>query len=109
MRVTEVDAGNRRIVLEVTRVPKFEGGEPIFRTREEPAAEAGGETAGEAPEPEAPAAAPEAPAAEVEAPAAEAATTEEAPAAAAAETPEATSAEEAPAAGEEALAEPEEG
>ena len=26
MRITEVDAGNRRIVLEVTRVPKFEGG-----------------------------------------------------------------------------------
>src|SRR4051794_9841596 len=60
MRVTEVDAGNRRIVLEVTRVPKFEGGEPIFRTREEPAAEASAQNAGEAPEPEAPAAAPEA-------------------------------------------------
>jgi small subunit ribosomal protein S1 len=90
MRVTEVDAGNRRIVLEVTRVPKFEGGEPIFRTREEPAAEAGAETTGEAPEPEAPAATPEA-AAPAEAPAA----------AAAEEAPEATSAEEAPAAGAE--------
>ncbi|SOD02674.1 SSU ribosomal protein S1P [bacterium JGI 053] len=98
MRVTEVDAGNRRIVLEVTRVPKFEGGEPIFRVREEPAAEAGAETTGEAPEPEAPAAAPEADA--PEAPAAEAPA--EAPAAAAAEeTPEAASAEEAPAAGAE--------
>jgi small subunit ribosomal protein S1 len=68
MRVTEVDAGNRRIVLEVTRVPKFEGGEPIFRNT------------GEAAEPEAPAAAPEADAPDPEAPAAVAAP-EEAPAA----------------------------
>jgi len=84
MRVTEVDAGNRRIVLEVTRVPKFEGGEPIFRN------------AGEAAEPEAPAAAPEA---DATAPA------EEAPAAAAEEAPAAeASAEEAPAAAEEAPA-----
>jgi small subunit ribosomal protein S1 len=74
MRVTEVDAGNRRIVLEVTRVPKFEGGEPIFRTQ------------GEAVEPEAPAAAPEADAAA------------SAPEAAAPDAPEAVSAEEAPAA-----------
>jgi len=109
MRVTEVDAGNRRIVLEVTRVPKFEGGEPIFRVREEPAAEAGAENAGEAPEPEAPAAAPEADAPEAAAPAEapEADAPAEAPAAAAAEeAPEATSAEEAPTAGaEETLAE----
>jgi small subunit ribosomal protein S1 len=84
MRVTEVDAGNRRIVLEVTRVPKFEGGEPIFRNT------------GEAVEPEAPAAAPEAASAE-EAPAAAA---EEAPAAEAPaeEAPAAAAAEEAPAA-----------
>ncbi|HEX9938816.1 MAG TPA: 30S ribosomal protein S1 [Longimicrobium sp.] len=84
MRVTEVDAGNRRIVLEVTRVPKFEGGEPIFRNT------------GEATEPEAPAAAPEADSAE-EAPAAAA---EEAPAAEAPaeEAPAAAAAEEAPAA-----------
>ncbi|MFL5386967.1 MAG: 30S ribosomal protein S1 [Longimicrobiaceae bacterium] len=145
MRVTEVDAGNRRIVLEVTRVPKFEGGEPIFRTRtEEPAAEASAEAEGEASEPEAPAAAPEAdaeptavnsqitdaaepavndqvtdaveetPAATSaeEAPAAEApakpAKAPKAPAAEAAPAEEA-SAEEAPAAGEETLAEPEEG
>jgi small subunit ribosomal protein S1 len=40
MRVTEVDAGNRRIVLEVTRVPKFEGGVPTPRPAAEPAAEA---------------------------------------------------------------------
>ncbi|HET7229848.1 MAG TPA: 30S ribosomal protein S1 [Longimicrobium sp.] len=93
MRVTEVDAGNRRIVLEVTRVPKFEGGEPIFRN------------AGEAVEPEAPAAAPEADAPEASAtdaaPAAEAsAPAEEAPAA---EAP----AEEAPAAAEETPADEE--
>jgi hypothetical protein len=70
MRVTGVDAGNRRIVLEVTRVPRFEGGEPIFRN------------SGEALEPEAPAAAPEADATSAEeAPAAEA-SPEEAPAAA---------------------------
>jgi len=83
MRVTEVDAGNRRIVLEVTRVPKFEGGEPIFRNT------------GEAAEAEAPAAAPEADAPEasaVETPAAEA----EAPEAPAAE----AAPEEAPAAAE---------
>ncbi len=33
MEVTEVDAENRRIVLSVTRIPKFEGGEPILPTR----------------------------------------------------------------------------
>jgi small subunit ribosomal protein S1 len=109
MRVTEVDAGNRRIVLEVTRVPKFEGGEPIFRTRteetapeesaaEEPAAE------GEAEEPTAeaaPAVAEEASAGaastqaeEAEAPAAEEASAETA-------APEAEEAE-APAAAPEA-------
>jgi small subunit ribosomal protein S1 len=86
MRVTEVDAGNRRIVLEVTRVPKFEGGEPIFRTREVPAD----------PEAEAPAAAPEAPeAAAAEAPAAEASAEEQPQAAAPVEASEA--ADEAPA------------
>src|SRR5215213_1767773 len=90
MRVTEVDAGNRRIVLEVTRVPKFEGGEPIFRN------------AGEAVEPEAPAAAPEAGASSDEAPAAAA---EEAPAAAEASAPaEEAPAAEAPAPAEEAPA-----
>ena len=105
MRVTEVDAGNRRIVLEVTRVPKFEGGEPIFRTRtEEPSAEASAEAEGEAPEPEAPAAAPEA-----DAP--EAAVVNPQITDAVEATPEAASAEEAPAAGaeEEPTAEPEEG
>ncbi|HYW05418.1 MAG TPA: 30S ribosomal protein S1 [Longimicrobium sp.] len=35
MRVTEVDAPNRRIVLEVTRVPKFEGGQPTLPVRDE--------------------------------------------------------------------------
>jgi len=30
MRITEVDAANHRIVCEVVRVPKFEGGEPQF-------------------------------------------------------------------------------
>ena len=35
MRVTEVDAPNRRIVLEVTRVPKFEGGQPTLPVRNE--------------------------------------------------------------------------
>jgi len=98
MRVTEVDAGNRRIVLEVTRVPKFEGGEPIFRTREEAAPE------GEAAEGEAPAATPEADASSDATPAAAA---EEGPAAAAEEAPAAT--EEAPAAEEPAAeADPEE-
>jgi small subunit ribosomal protein S1 len=92
MRVTEVDAGNRRIVLEVTRVPKFEGGEPIFRVREEAPAE-GEAPEGDAPEAEAPAAAPEAN--EAEAPLAEA--VEAAPAA------------EADEAGDEPVAEPEEG
>ncbi|HET7464482.1 MAG TPA: 30S ribosomal protein S1 [Longimicrobium sp.] len=98
MRVTEVDAGNRRIVLEVTRVPKFEGGEPIFRNAGE-AVEA--EAPAAAPEADAPAAAEEAPAAAAEeAPAAEA-PAEEAPAAAAEEAPAAeASAEEAPAAEE---------
>src|SRR5215216_5883706 len=72
MRVTEVDAGNRRIVLEVTRVPKFEGGEPIFRTREEPAAEASAQA--------------EAPAASAAEEAPEATSAEEAPAAGAEET-----------------------
>jgi small subunit ribosomal protein S1 len=70
LRVTEVDAGNRRIVLEVTAVPKFEGRAPVAPA---PATEAEGDP--EAPaaeaeeEPEAPAAAPEA---EAEASAAEA-------------------------------------
>jgi small subunit ribosomal protein S1 len=61
MRVTEVDAPNRRIVLEVTRVPKFEGGQPTLPVRDEsvedggdgseggyddaPTAEAGGDDA----------------------------------------------------------------
>ncbi len=126
MRVTEVDAGNRRIVLEVTRVPKFEGGEPIFRTRtEEPAAEASEDAAAEAPAAEEASAeaapATEAPVAEAETPAAEAPSAEaeepEAPAAAPeADTPEAeageapeAAAEETPAAGDEPVAEPEEG
>ncbi|HSU16338.1 30S ribosomal protein S1 [Longimicrobium sp.] len=75
MRVTEVDAGNRRIVLEVTRVPKFEGGEPIFRNQGEAVEAEAPAAAPEADAPEAPAAEAEAP----EAPAAEAAP-EEAPA-----------------------------
>lgn len=50
MRVTEVDPDNRRIVLEVTRVPKFEGEEPAA-----PAAEAASQT----PAAEAPAAEPD--------------------------------------------------
>jgi small subunit ribosomal protein S1 len=37
MRVTEVDAPNRRIVLETTRVPKFEGGQPVLPVRDETA------------------------------------------------------------------------
>ena len=37
MRVTEVDAPNRRIVLETTRVPKFEGGQPVLPVRDESA------------------------------------------------------------------------
>jgi small subunit ribosomal protein S1 len=41
MRVTEVDPDNRRIVLETTRVPKFEGEEPVAPSpAEAPAAEA---------------------------------------------------------------------
>jgi small subunit ribosomal protein S1 len=109
MRVTEVDAGNRRIVLEVTRVPKFEGGEPIFRTRteetapeesaaEEPAAEGKAEepTAEAAPAvaEEASAGAASTQAEEAEAPAAEEASAETA-------APEAEEAE-APAAAPEA-------
>ena len=77
MRISEVDAANHRIVCEVVRVPKFEGGEPQFIQLATPAAAApadeGEETAaegrgddqvddavvaGEAPEAEAPAAAP---------------------------------------------------
>ncbi|HEX6373381.1 MAG TPA: S1 RNA-binding domain-containing protein, partial [Longimicrobium sp.] len=91
MRISEVDAANHRIVCEVVRVPKFEGGEPQFIQLATPPApraaeDEGEETAvndqitdaveGEAPEAEAPAAAPVADeAAEVtaEAPAAEAA------------------------------------
>jgi small subunit ribosomal protein S1 len=101
MRITEVDAANHRIVCEVVRVPKFEGGEPQFiqlatPAPAAPAAEdegeetaAEGETAavaGEAPEAEAPAAAPvadevpeETTASAEEAPAAEAAPAEEGP------------------------------
>jgi small subunit ribosomal protein S1 len=53
MRVTEVDPENRRIVLETTRVPKFEGEEPVLPTPQaeapdEAQAEAGTETAAEA-------------------------------------------------------------
>jgi small subunit ribosomal protein S1 len=46
MRITEVDAANHRIVCEVVRVPKFEGGEPQFiqlATPPAPAAEASDE------------------------------------------------------------------
>jgi small subunit ribosomal protein S1 len=129
MRVTEVDAGNRRIVLEVTRVPKFEGGEPIFRTRteetapeesaaEEPAAEGKAEepTAEAAPAvaEEASAGAASTQAEEAEAPAAEEASAEtaapeaeeaEAPAAAPeADTPEAEAGAAPEASAEEAPA-----
>jgi small subunit ribosomal protein S1 len=84
LRVTEVDAGNRRIVLEVLRVPKFEGGAPIFRTK--PAeGEGEGEAAAETPAAEAPAS--EAPASEAPASAPEADAAEEAPAAGAEEAP----------------------
>jgi small subunit ribosomal protein S1 len=44
MRVTEVDAPNRRIVLEVTRVPKFEGGQPVLPVRDENEENAGDDT-----------------------------------------------------------------
>jgi transcriptional accessory protein Tex/SPT6 len=116
MRISEVDAANHRIVCEVVRVPKFEGGEPQFIQLATPAAPAaadegeevsaeGEETSvnpqitdaveGEAPTAEAPAAAPAADEAEetvAEAPAAESAPTD-------AEGSETTaSAEEAPAA-----------
>ena len=37
MQVTEVDPENRRIVLTVTNVPKFEGGEPVLPPRREQA------------------------------------------------------------------------
>jgi hypothetical protein len=111
MRISEVDAANHRIVCEVVRVPKFEGGEPQFIQLATPRAADEGEggegeatsvndqitdaVEGEAPEAEAPAAAPVADEAEetvAEAPAAESAPTD-------AEGSETTaSAEEAPAA-----------
>jgi small subunit ribosomal protein S1 len=104
MRVTEIDLANRRIVLEVVRVPKFEDGVPQFAPvapavdEDEAAAEgdaqpeaaAGAETAVD----DVPAAEAEAPAAELEAAAEEAPTAEaEAPAAEV----EAPAADEAPA------------
>jgi small subunit ribosomal protein S1 len=52
MRVTEVDPENRRIVLETTRIPKFEGEEPTVPTAtaaSEMVAEAGEEAEAEAP------------------------------------------------------------
>jgi hypothetical protein len=99
MRITEVDAANHRIVCEVVRVPKFEGGEPQFIQLATPRAADEGEATdtsvndqvtdaveGEAPVAEAPAAAPAADAADTEstasaeeAPASEAAPAEEAP------------------------------
>jgi small subunit ribosomal protein S1 len=61
MRITEVDAANHRIVCEVVRVPKFEGGVPQFTVAATPAAEdEASETTASA---DAPAAADEAPAA----------------------------------------------
>ena len=49
MRITEVDAANHRIVCEVVRVPKFEGGEPQFQQlATAPAPQAAEETEGEA-------------------------------------------------------------
>ncbi|HEX8696073.1 MAG TPA: 30S ribosomal protein S1 [Longimicrobium sp.] len=95
MRVTEVDAGNRRIVLEVTRVPKFEGEVPTPK----PAASEPEATAEAATEPEAPAAVPETPVAEAdEAPAAEAAAAPAAEAAPEAALADDVTPEEAPAA-----------
>jgi small subunit ribosomal protein S1 len=52
MRVTEVDPENRRIVLETTRIPKFEGEEPTVPTAtaaSEMVVEAGEEAEAEAP------------------------------------------------------------
>jgi small subunit ribosomal protein S1 len=76
MRLTEVDPDNRRIVLETTRIPKFEGEEPVLpvhaaeTTASEGEAEA--EAASVARAAEAPVAEAEAPVAEAEAPVAEA-------------------------------------
>jgi small subunit ribosomal protein S1 len=51
MRVTEVDPDNRRIVLETTRIPKFEGEQPVLPARaEEAPAEVPAAAAEEAPE-----------------------------------------------------------
>jgi small subunit ribosomal protein S1 len=65
MRITKVDAANHRIVCEVVRVPKFEGGEPQFTVAATPAAPADDEAS------ESTASADDAPAAD-EAPVAEA-------------------------------------
>ncbi|CAN5201611.1 30S ribosomal protein S1 [soil metagenome] len=43
MRINEIDTPNRRIVLEVTNVPKFEGGGPIFTQPRKSEAEEGEE------------------------------------------------------------------
>jgi small subunit ribosomal protein S1 len=106
MRITEVDAANHRIVCEVVRVPKFEGGEPQFvqLATPAPAAPAAADEAeetsvndqitdaveGEAPVAEAPAAAPVADAADTET----TASAEEAPASDAAPADEAPTADE---------------